>query len=177
MATKKKAAPQRAYSIQDLIDEGIAYTPESTEATAAAEPEKPSVARRIGDTAVQFGQGAVTGVKMMSDVFGANNAVSSGLGDVNQALDGLLSATAQNDKQKVAQIMQEAEGKGWGEQIVAGLKAAGVDPVGLAANALGTSLPTMATMLIPGAGQAAVATRMAAGVAMGAGQGVGGVKG
>ena len=76
MATKKKAAPQRAYSIQDLINEGIAYTPESTEATAAAEPEKPSVARRIGDTAVQFGQGAVTGVKMMSDIFGANNAVS-----------------------------------------------------------------------------------------------------
>ena len=92
-----------------------------------AEPEKPSVARRIGDTAVQFGQGAVTGVKMVSDIFGANNAVSSGLGDVNQALDGLLSATAQNDKQKVAQIMQEAEGKGWGEQIIAGLKAAGVD--------------------------------------------------
>ena len=177
MATKKKAAPQRAYSIQDLINEGIAYTPESTEATAAAEPEKRTWGQAIGDTAVQFGQGAVTGVKMMSDVFGANNAVSSGLGDVNQALDGLLSATAQNDKQKVAQIMQEAEGKGWGEQIVAGLKAAGVDPVGLAANALGTSLPTMATMLIPGAGPVAVATRMGAGVAMGAGQGVGAVKG
>lgn len=149
----------------------------SLQQSTPPEPEKPSVARRIGDTAVQFGQGAVTGVKMMSDIFGANNAVSSGLSDVNQALDGLLSATAQGDKQKVAQIMQEAEGKGWGEQVIAGLKAAGVDPVGLAANALGTSLPTMATMLIPGAGPAAVAARMGAGVAMGAGQGVGAVKG
>lgn len=141
------------------------------------EPEKPSVARRIGDTAVQFGQGAVTGVKMMADVFGANNAVSRGLGDVNQALDGLLSATAQGDKQKVAQIMQEAEGKGWGDQIVAGLKAAGVDPVGLAANALGTTLPTLATLAIPGAGPAAVAARTGAGIALGAGQGVGSIKG
>ena len=180
MATKRiTATPQRTdFDFDDFLAAGyrVRQAPPVQE-QPPPEPEKPSVARRIGDTAVQFGQGAVTGVKMMSDIFGANNAVSSGLSDVNQALDGLLSATAQGDKQKVAQIMQEAEGKGWGEQIVAGLKAAGVDPVGLAANALGTSLPTMATMLIPGAGPAAVATRMGAGVAMGAGQGVGAVKG
>ena len=156
MATRKKTAARPILSLDDLDAAGIGlgWQPmvqaQEVAPVAPAEPEKPSVARRIGDTAVQFGQGAVTGVKMMADVFGANNTVSRGLGDVNQALDGLLSATAQGDKQKVAQIMQEAEGKGWGEQIVAGLKAAGVDPVGLAANALGTSLPTMATMLIPG---------------------------
>jgi hypothetical protein len=184
MATKPKvgqiAATKPRFEYVDVDRSqltGARFYDDSPVVAEAEAPEAPGMLRRIGDTAVQFGQGAVTGVKMMSDIFGANNAVSSGLSDVNQALDGLLSATAQNDKQKIAQIMQEAEGKGWGDQIIAGLKAAGVDPVGLAANALGTSLPTMATMLIPGAGPAAVATRMGAGVAMGAGQGVGAVKG
>ncbi len=184
MATKPKvgqiAATKPRFEYVDVDRSqltGARFYDDSPVVAEAEAPEAPGMLRRIGDTAVQFGQGAVTGVKMMSDIFGANNAVSSGLSDVNQALDGLLSATAQGDKQKVAQIMQEAEGKGWGEQIVAGLKAAGVDPVGLAANALGTTLPTLATLAIPGAGPAAVAARTGAGIALGAGQGVGSIKG
>ena len=123
MAVKKKTpAPLSSFDDLDAAGIGIGYQPMSfaDEPAVVAAPEKQTFARRIGDTAVQFGQGAVTGVKMMSDIFGANNAVSSGLSDVNQALDGLLSATAQGDKQKIAQIMQEAEGKGWGEQIEIG---------------------------------------------------------
>ena len=76
MATKNKAAPQRAYSIQDLINEGIAYTPESTEATAAAEPEKRTWGRAIGDTAVQLAEGVNTTLGAVPSIVAPDGAVA-----------------------------------------------------------------------------------------------------
>jgi ADP-Ribosyltransferase in polyvalent proteins/Phage MuF-C-terminal domain len=146
-----------------------------------AAPEDPaperSTMRAVGDLAAQFGGGVVSGVRMMSDMFGANNAVSGGLRSAEEALQSLQSAAAQQDQQKVAAIMQEAEGKGWGEQIALGLKAAMVAPGAMMAQSLGTAVPTLATALIPGVGPAAVAARMGAGAAVGAAQGAGNIKG
>jgi len=139
-------------------------------------PER-SAARAMGDLATQFGGGVVSGVRMMSDMFGADNAVSGGLRSAEEALRSLQSAVAQQDQQKVAAIMQEAEGKGWGEQIKLGLKAAMVAPGAMMAQSLGTAVPTLATAFIPGAGPAAIATRLGAGAAIGAAQGAGNIKG
>lgn len=145
-------------------------------APEAPVPER-STMRAVGDLATQFGTGAVSGVRMMTDMFGADNRVSQGLRSAEEALGGLLSAQALGDQRKISEIMKEAEGKGWGDQVLAGLKAAGVAPGALLAQAAGTSIPTLATALIPGAGPAAVATRMGAAGAMGAAQGAGNIKG
>jgi len=139
--------------------------------------EDRSIPRAAADTALQFGRGAVSGVRMMSDLFGANNAVSGKLKSAEDAIGNLLSAQAQGDQQRIAQIMAEADGMGWGDQITAGLKAFGVAPGAILAQAAGTSIPTLATALIPGAGPVAVGARLGMGAAIGAGQGAGAVKG
>jgi hypothetical protein len=139
-------------------------------------PERSAI-RAMGDTAIHFGRGAVSGVRMISDLAGADNKVSAGLRSADQAMGELLSATAKQDQQRIAEIMQEAEGKGWGDQIVAGLKAAGVAPGALMAQAAGTTLPTLAVAAIPGAGPAAAAARLGTAGAIGAGQGAGNIKG
>ena len=141
------------------------------------EAEPRGIIRAVGDTALQFGKGAVSGVRMLSDTFGADNAVSGKLRNATEALDGLLSAAAQQDQRRVAEIMQEAEGKGWGEQIVIGLRAAGVAPGALLAQGLGTAAPTIAASLIPGVGQAGLIGRVGLSAGMGAAQGAGATKG
>ena len=145
-------------------------------APAPPKPERSTI-RAVGDLATQFAGGAVSGVRMMSDVFGADNAVSGGLRSAEEALSALQSAAAKADQQEIAAIMQEAEGKGWGEQIASGLKAFGVAPGAMMAQALGTSLPTLATAAIPGAGPTAVAARLGMAGAVGGAQGAGNIKG
>lgn len=142
----------------------------------APAPER-STMRAMGDLATQFGGGVVSGVRMMTDTFGADNMVSGGLRSVEDALQGLQSAAAKHDQQRIAQIMQEADGKGWGEQVALGLKAAMVAPGAVAAQSLGTAVPTLATALIPGAGPMAMAMRSGAAGAIGAAQGAGNIKG
>lgn len=179
MATKKQIAPARKYSLDDLIAEGVRYTPEVTNTESEPAPATPrGTMRAVGDTAVQFGKGALTGVRMVSDVFGADNAVSGGLRSADEALNGLLSATAKQDQAQVQAIMQEAEGKGWMEQIGLGLKAAGVAPGALMAQAAGTALPTLAaSALTGGAAPAAALARLGVAGAVGGVQGMGSVKG
>jgi N12 class adenine-specific DNA methylase len=132
-----------------------------------------SMARAAGDLGLQFAGGAVSGVRMMSDVFGANNAVSTGLRSAEDALRELQSAAAKADQQRIGEIMKEAESKGFADQVVAGVKAFGQAPAAMMAQALGTSIPTLATALIPGG----AAARLAGAAAVGAGQGAGNIKG
>lgn len=145
----------------------------------AAPPPVPerSMARAAGDLGLQFAGGAVSGVRMMSDLFGADNAVSGGLRGAEDALRELQSAAAKADQQRIAEIMKEAESKGFGDQVIAGVKAFGQAPAAMIAQALGTSVPTLATALIPGVGQGAMAARLAAGAGVGAAQGAGNIKG
>jgi hypothetical protein len=178
MATKK---PTAAYLTQapDLdLDAGLAYL--NSPIPGAPEGGKPKEAsglmrRALGDTAASFGQGAVQGVRLLTDLAGADNAVSTGLRTVEDFIGGLKSAEAKADQEEMAAILREAEGKGVLDQVVAGFRAFKVAPVQTLAQALGTSVPTVATALIPG-GQAAAGARMAAALGLGAGQGAGGVK-
>ena len=172
-AKTQPAEPHRFVRVDidpSQIDWADGYTPR---APAPPPPPERSALRAAGDLAVQLGAGAASGARMITDLGGANNTVSRGLRSWEDALRGLQSAAEQNDQQRISQIMDEAEGKGWGEQVMAGLRAFSVAPGAMVAEGLGTAVPTLATALIPG-GQAAVAARLAA---MGAAQGTGATKG
>jgi hypothetical protein len=138
--------------------------------------------RAAADTGVRMARGVVSGGKMLSDAFGADNAVSQGLGDAADGLGGMLSPQAQAQAQRRADLIRQAEQSGstW-EEIKAYGGSFTDDPIGMTAEAFGTMVPTLATTLIPGAGQVAgpvaMAARVGAGMGLGAAQGAGAVKG
>jgi len=174
MATRK---PTYIAQPQEPIDFDAAMAALSAQAAQVAAPAEPrGMARAVADTGLSFGRGAVQGVRMLTDLAGADNAVSGGLRSVEDYISSLKSAEAQADERTMAQILRDAEGKGLLDQVVAGFRAFGVAPVQTLAQAVGTSIPTVATALIPGAGPAAVAGRMGAALGIGAGQGAGAVK-
>lgn len=146
-------------------------------APVAPEQESRSVGRVAGDLGLGLASGAISGVKMISDVFGADNAVSEGLGEANQYVQQFLSAQAKADQQEQARILQEAEGKGVLEQVKAGVKAFATAPAQTVAQGLGSAAPTLAAAFIPGVGPMAAAARVGAGVTLGTAQGVGAAKG
>lgn len=143
---------------------------------AAPQGPERSALRAVGDVGLSAVRGVGTGVRMLTDLAGADNAASGGLRTVDDYLRGLQSAKANADEQEVSRLMAEAEGKGILDQVIAAGKAFAVAPVSMTANALGTSVPTLAASLVPGLGGAAIAGRIA-GAGMGAAQGVGAVKG
>lgn len=176
------ASTKRKTSIP-LADTGIDWSnpvgePEVIRAAPEPEQEPPSgmMRRYLGDTAASVAKGAVMGVRMLTDTAGADNSVSTGLRTVEDFIGGLQTAEAKKDQQEIARILNEAEGKGVLDQVVAGVMAFGVAPMQTMAQAAGTSIPTIAASLIPGVGPAAVATRFAAPLALGAAQGAGAVK-
>lgn len=56
-----------------------------------AEPPKPELFRGTGDSAIAFGSGVIQGIKMLTDVAGADNAASRVLGKATDALTDLES--------------------------------------------------------------------------------------
>jgi hypothetical protein len=165
-----------------LADTGIDWStlsldPAAKQEASQVDAEPSGMMRRyLGDTAASVAKGAVMGVRMLTDTAGADNSVSTGLRSVEGFIGGLQSAEAKKDQQEIARILNEAEGKGVLDQVVAGARAFGVAPMQTMAQAAGTSIPTIAAALIPGVGPAAVATRFAAPLALGAAQGAGAVK-
>lgn len=137
-------------------------------------PEEQSALRQVADVPLQLGQGAVKGIRMVADAFGAGSDVSNALRDAEDYIGDLFSAQSKQDAKEVARIMKEAEDKGVLDQVKAGLKAITVAPVDLVVNALGTSALPLATLLL-GGGTAATARLIGAGV--GAIMGAGTVKG
>jgi len=123
--------------------------------------------RQALDVPVQVAKGAATGTRFLADVFGADNPVSQQISGVEDYLDGLLSAQSKQDQQEVSRIMQEAEDKGLGDQIRAGLKAFTVAPLDFVSNAFGTSIPVLAAGV--GSKLAGAAAGTAAKVATGVG--------
>jgi hypothetical protein len=110
-----------------------------------AEPEGSGFWRQAADLPVSAMGGVVTGLKGMTDVFGANNPVSQELGSYQQFYNQALSPEAQADQQEVARIMQEAQDKGMWEQIKAGGRAFATAPLDTMAQSLGTMAPIVAT--------------------------------
>lgn len=175
MASKKTSV--RLEQPRLLWEQAGDFVPLTPEPDAEPTPEPSGMMRRyVGDTALSLGRGAVQGVRMLSDVAGADNAVSTGLRSVEDFIGGLQSAEAKQDQAEIARILKEAEGKGVLDQVIAGARAFSVAPMQTMAQAAGTSLPTIGAALIPGVGTAAVAARFAAPLALGAAQGAGAVK-
>ena len=132
----------------------------------------------VADVPLSFGRGAVTGVKMIADAFGADNPVSQTLSSVDTYLEDLMSAQSKKDAQEVSRIINEAKDKGAWDQVKAGLGALSVAPLDLVINAFGTIAPTALAGLLAfaaapavgvGTGTAVLATQLGVGATMGAG--------
>lgn len=136
-------------------------------------PEDQSALRQLADVPLKIGAGAVTGVRMIADAFGANSEVSKSLRGVEDEIAALYSAQSKKDSKEIARIMKEAEDKGVMDQVIAGVKAMSVAPVDLVANSLGTAAPAitagLATLLTGGAPLVGAGITLGTGAAMGAG--------
>lgn len=156
----------------------FAYPAYLREQKAKAEPPKdnyPTLAA-VADVPLSVGRGALNGIQMITDAFGANNPVSKTLSSVDTTLADLMSAQSKKDSQEIARIMDEAKDKGTLEQVKAGLKALSIAPVDLITNALGTAAPVVIAGLVATVAAPAVATAAGASAAtaaaIGAGAGV-----
>ena len=119
--------------------------------------------RSVADVPLKAVEGTLMGTRMISDAFGADNVVSQALEGAEEQVGSLMSAQSKRDQQEIARIMAEAEDKGAGAQISAGLTAFKEAPIDFAMSALGTSVPMLA------AGVAAYAVGAPAAIASGVG--------
>jgi len=149
--------------------------PEQAPVTSAVSPDKETfpILREVADVPLKFSEGAVSGVRMIADAFGADNPVSQNLRGVENYISALYSAQSKKDSQEIARIMKDAEDKGVLANVAAGVKAASIAPVDLLSNALGTSAPAilagLATIFTGGAPLVAGAAAVGTGALMGAG--------
>lgn len=116
-----------------------------------APPQSPSLLRQTADSAVALGSGITQGVKMLTDVAGADNAASRVLGKATDALTDLSSPYAKAKKQERAEKIKAAEDSGstW-EEVKAYAGSFADAPLDTTLNALGTSAPTLAAGLLTG---------------------------
>lgn len=144
---------------------------------APPEPEAPGLLRSTADTGVALAKGGALGVKMLSDAFGADNPVSNLAGKAVDAIGSLESNYSKWEQQQSAADMKAAEdsGSAW-EEVKAAGRSFARRPIDFTAEALGTSLPTIAAAFLPG-GQGAAIVRIGAMLGLGGAQGAGAVKG
>jgi hypothetical protein len=164
-----KAAEQRGYTPEELGLVPKAAKPEP-------KPEDQSALREVADLPLQLGKGAVTGIRLVADAFGAGSDISKTLKGGEDYLAGLMSAQSKQDSQEIARIMKDAEDKGFLDQVKAGLKALSIAPADTIVNAFGTSAPAVIgglTAAVVGAPALAVG---AVGAGIGAAMGAGTVK-
>ena len=131
-------------------------------------PEDQSFLREVADVPLKLGQGAVMGVRMIADSFGASNEFSDVLRDTEDYLADLMSAQSKEDSREIARIMDEAKDKGIADQLWAGVKALSIAPIDVITNALGTSAPIIIAGLVSGPAGLAAAGTMGLGVVKGA---------
>ena len=204
MATRQQYRAPVA-NVIDLaeFDANIERIMASESASSKPVTQNRTTARAAGDVGLALGQGAVGAFKSISDIFGADNAVSSTLGNVNEGLQNLKSdqskATLANSQRRI----QEAEATGdWKNEVAATMQMLWDQPAEMLAQGAGS----LATLGVGKLAQAAKLTQAAkaagvskavfldspagreaakaaaefafkANVAVGAGQGVGAVKG
>lgn len=135
-----------------------------------------SMGEALADNLLGAASGVVTGAKLLTDTFGADNRVSQALGDTSKALTDSQSQYRKDQRQERAFEIKNAEASGstWNE-IVANVGGFLEAPIETTLNALGTSAPTLLMSVIPGLGQAGAARLILQG-ATGAAQGVGAAK-
>jgi hypothetical protein len=114
--------------------------------------------RQAADLPVKFGIAVNDSLKALTDLFGADNAISQNLSQNSEWYRSLLSAQALKDEEEIARILEEADDKGVLDQIGAGLQAFAVAPLDMTASGLGSLATFVATGV---AGRAAAVARAA----------------
>jgi hypothetical protein len=139
----------------------------------------PTAPFSLKDTAVAAGQGVVGVGKSIADVFGADNAVSQSLGKTQEELSGMYSPARQKELAYYQDQMEKAKAEGPLAEAKVALQGVKAAPIQSAAQAVGSIIPNLATLLIPGVGvaRAGIAARAAANTAIGVLEGTGAVKG
>ena len=154
---------------------GPATTPTEPAAPVKKEerPEDQSFLREVADLPLKLAGGVTTGVRMIADAFGADNAAAQNLRGAENWIAELYSAQSKKDSKRMGEIMKAAEDQGVLPQIVAGFSAFKEAPIDLIVNALGTSAPAILAAIgtaLAGAPLAvATGTTLGVGALMGAG--------
>ncbi|MDX9742057.1 MAG: hypothetical protein RBT81_12920, partial [Gammaproteobacteria bacterium] len=142
-------------------------------------PEPKGFLGHARDSAIALGTGLAQGVQMLTNVAGADNAVSQGIGDAIDTMRGWESPERQSERAARAAKIKQAEESGstW-EEVKAYAGSFADAPLDTTLEALGTAAPTIAGAALTGGGStAAQLAARAAPMALGAAQGVGAVKG
>jgi len=120
----------------------------------------------LADIPLSAAQGLAGTGKTLTDLFGADNAVSGFLGDVTRLAGELKSAGSREDAITSAAIQKEAEDKGIWEQVKAAGKSFALSPIEATASVLGSAVPFAAAAMTGGGLPAAAALGAASGVGM-----------
>ena len=120
----------------------------------------------IADIPLSAAQGLAGTGKTLTDLFGADNAVSGFLGDVTRLAGELKSSGAREDAATAATIQKEAEDKGIWEQVKAAAKSFALSPIETTASVVGSAVPFAAAAMTGGGLPAAAALGAASGVGM-----------
>lgn len=135
---------------------------------------KASGFQRLKDIGASFAGGAVGATKAIADAAGADNAVSAGLGRMQDATQSWISPERQAEQERRAATIQAAEkGDSRLREIGAQLGGIAEAPVSTFAQAAGSVVPVVASMLAT-RGRAPAAL---VGTTLGVAQGAGAVKG
>jgi len=131
--------------------------------------------RAGADVGLSAVEGAVTGGRMVAEAAGANNIASRGLARMAEGLRGMRSAASQAEDYDAARRAQEAAGKGAGAETVASWESFKERPAHYLAQAVGTSIPTLAAMALTRGRVNPLAVGGGMGAVMGAGETKGGI--
>lgn len=179
-------------SVDNIPDE---VTPEAAKARilqlrpelfGAGKPAK-DAGFSLGDIAKSFGMGAAGSTKALTDVAGAENVVSSKLGDVSKSLQESMTPERQAELQRQQERMKAAEKEGTWAEIKAAAQNIAEAPLQSVAQGVGSFVPYLpalfaapaaaALRLAPGAVRAITAVADVAPKIIGTAQGAGAVKG
>ena len=135
-------------------------------------PKETGFVRTQADRALALGQGLVGGVKALADIAGTDTAVSRGLGNLNEDIEGLYSPARNAERRARQQAIDKADQSGSTiDQVTSRLGGFAEAPAQTLLQGIGSMGPTLA---------AAVATRghsLAPSLGVGTAMGIGGVKG
>ena len=154
---------EQGFNLALAVEDGLSYSQLAEHLVSKRDTEESSFLREAADVPVLFGQGAVQMTRMATQVFGANNPVAQTLMGVEDYLGSLISAGSRDQQEEIAKILEDAEGKGVKDQVLAGLKALTVAPVDTIAQFGGSAVPFVAAGVLSAvAGPIAAATVPAA---------------
>ena len=124
----------------------------------------------IADIPLSVAEGLSGTVKSISDVFGADNAVSDAADYISQAAAALKSAGSREDAEIARKIQADAEGKGVWEEVKAAARAFTYAPLENISSVAGSALPFIgAAVATGGTGVIPAATLAGLGTASGVG--------